>query len=112
MEQITNKPWGCYANLYDNDNYKVKLLWVNKGQSISLQKHEKRSEIWTVVQGHPLIRKGDKSFAIKPSSTIVIEKGQIHRITAEIDDVVILELQQGKCYEEDIIRLEDKYGRS
>lgn len=111
MEQITNKPWGRYANLYDSDVYKVKLLWISKGQSISLQKHEKRSEIWTIVQGHPLIRKGYRSFPMNPSSTITIEKGQLHRITAEIDDVIILELQQGECYEEDIIRLEDKYGR-
>ena len=106
-----DKPWGYYITLYEADTYKVKLLFIEKGHSISLQKHYMRAEQWTIIKGNPLITKGPLISAYSPKCNISIEKEEEHRIAATIDDVLILELQLGNCEETDIVRLEDKYNR-
>jgi|TARA_S200002703_G_scaffold34783_1_gene30087 mannose-6-phosphate isomerase-like protein (cupin superfamily) len=116
----TDKPWGYYETLFTSsahgvrnagNPFKVKVLYIEKGHRISLQKHENRREIWTVIEGNPIVRKGSIDFILSPGETVVIEKGQTHRIEADLDDVLISELQLGVCEEDDIERLHDDYDR-
>lgn len=115
-----DKPWGYYETLFTrsahgvrnaDDPYKVKVLFIEKGHRTSLQRHEDREEIWTVLAGEPLVIRGSITHALSPGETIKIEKNQIHRIAADAGDVLISEVQLGDCQEEDIERLEDDYDR-
>lgn len=107
------RPWGKYTNLEERDNFKVKILTVNPGKRLSLQKHLHRSEHWTVVKGTALIRNGDKEFLLRPNESTYIPIGVVHRISnlGKIP-VEIVEVQVGEYLgEDDIIRFEDDYGR-
>tara|TARA_R100000664_G_C2711823_1_gene108340 strand:+ start:187 stop:528 length:342 start_codon:yes stop_codon:yes gene_type:complete len=108
------KPWGWYEVLQEGKYYKVKLLSVKKGHKISLQKHEKRSEVWTVIEGTSRVSIGPNQiwYDIEPGGTIRIEEGKEHRLEALNKNILVLELQQGTCEEDDIQRIEDDYGRS
>jgi mannose-1-phosphate guanylyltransferase len=108
------RPWGKYTNLEERDNFKVKILTVNPGKRLSLQKHLHRSEHWTVVKGTALIRKGDEEFLLRPNESTYIPIGVVHRISnlGKIP-VVLVEVQVGEYLgEDDIIRLEDDFGRN
>lgn len=106
-----SKPWGSYKVVFDRNDFKVKYICIDKGHRISLQKHNKRSETWVVVKGHPKVQKGDLHTYLRPEDNIFIGKGEVHRIEAHMDDVRIIEVQHGICDEEDIERLEDDYDR-
>lgn len=118
-ESVTHRPWGWYKVLSSEpDTYQVKILCVEKGKRISLQKHFKRSETWTTIRGNPLITLQDpmrvcapKVFTLKPNETKHIPAEWVHRIEAPSSDILILEFQFGKCDEEDIFRFEDDYNR-
>src|SRR3989338_6127755 len=103
MQPITvEKPWGEFREFAINEPATVKILSVNKGQEFSLQKHEHRGEFWRVLSGHPDVVIGDKMYKGKTGD----------EFTAQEDDVEILEISRGEFDEDDIVRLEDKYGRS
>jgi mannose-6-phosphate isomerase-like protein (cupin superfamily) len=113
-------PWGYYETLFTRNNhgvrgyddaYKVKILFVRKGHRTSLQRHSDRQEIWTVVDGNPLVTRGSIDFILSPGESIKVGKGEKHRIEADIDDVIISEVQLGACQEDDIERIEDDYDR-
>tara|TARA_R100001510_G_C7551466_1_gene135096 strand:+ start:296 stop:631 length:336 start_codon:yes stop_codon:yes gene_type:complete len=106
------KPWGTHKVVFDGDNFKVKYICVEKGKSISLQKHFNRSESWVVLTGHPVVTKGKCKILLKPEDSIYIPKEEIHRIEATHDNVQIIEVQQGICEETDIERISDEYGRA
>jgi len=106
------RPWGWYENLYEGEGYKVKRLFVNTRQSISLQKHFKRSEQWVVVKGDGIIQLGDFIQPAKLYDVFHIKVGEVHRLTGGDSGILIMEIQFGnECIEEDIERLEDNYGR-
>jgi len=116
----TEKPWGYYETLFTRSAhgvrnagspFKVKVLYIEKGHRTSLQKHQNRSEIWTVIEGNPVVRKGFIDFILSPGETVKIAEGEPHRIEADLDDVVISEVQLGVCEEDDIERLHDDYDR-
>ena len=106
------KPWGTHKVVFDGDNFKVKYICVEKGKSLSLQKHFKRSESWVVLKGNPTVTKGKCKVVLKPEDTIYIPKGETHRIEAIRDNVQIIEVQHGICEEIDIERISDEYGRA
>lgn len=110
-ENSVYKPWGWYQVLASSDTYKVKLLYVTGGHRLSLQKHKYRSETWTVIEGNPTVTIDSKVSVLNPTDTVFIPKKAVHRIEATDSSVFILELQQGVCDEDDIIRLEDDYNR-
>lgn len=110
-ENSVYKPWGWYQVLAYSDTYKVKLLYVTGGHRLSLQKHKYRNETWTVIEGNPKVTLDSEVYELKPTDTIFISKETVHRIEATDSSVFILELQQGICDEEDIVRLEDDYDR-
>ena len=107
------RPWGKYTNLYNGDGFLIKELVINSKSSISLQKHNFRSEHWTVVSGNPLITINKKKFLKKTNQTVFVPKGSVHRIENKYNKpVVIMEVQLGSVLKEsDIIRYKDIYGR-
>ena len=108
-----NRPWGWFETLEEGDIFKVKRIQIDPGKSISLQRHQKRSEHWVVVKGEAMITKDKKSFKLSKNQSTFIEKNQIHRIENKTKKMLhIIEVQSGSYLgEDDIIRIEDTYGR-
>ena len=108
-----HRPWGNYKNFFKGVDFLLKELTVNAKSSISLQKHQHRSEHWTVINGNPKITLGKKFFFKKINETIFVPKGSIHRIENIYNKPVkIIEAQLGAVLKEaDIIRYQDVYGR-
>ena len=107
------RPWGSYDSIDADDGFQVKRLIVNPGAVLSLQKHAQRAEHWTVVRGKARITLDDKEFDLNVNESTYIPIGAVHRIANPYDDPVhIIEVQCGDYLgEDDIIRLEDNYGR-
>ena len=107
------RPWGSYDSIDADDGFQVKRLIVNPGAVLSLQKHAKRAEHWTVVRGKARITLDDKEFDLTVNESTYIPIGAVHRIANPYDDPVhIIEVQCGDYLgEDDIVRLEDNYGR-
>ena len=107
------RPWGKYTNLFNGKGFLVKELVVNSNSSISLQKHNHRSEYWTVISGKPKITINRKKTFKKVNETAFIPQGAIHRIENPFKaPVKIMEVQTGSILKEtDITRYKDIYGR-
>ncbi len=107
------RPWGSYDSLENADNFQVKRLIVKPGAILSLQKHAHRSEHWVVVKGTARITKNDDEFDLNVNESTYISIGDVHRIANPYDEPVhIIEVQCGDYLgEDDIVRLEDNYGR-
>ncbi len=110
-KETTKRPWGSFIRFTNNELSTVKLLFVTKGEQLSLQYHDKRSEFWRVISGNPEIVMNDSVVVAKPGDEFYIEAKTKHRISAPENDVVILEIAKGEFDENDIVRLEDKYNR-
>ena len=107
-----NRPWGWYENLYDNSTYKIKRLCVNPNEQISLQYHKLRNEHWIVVEGNGKIIIGEYVKDVSIGDYIFVPMECKHRISSGDCGIIIVEVQQGSsCIEEDIVRIEDNYGR-
>lgn len=112
MESTTTKrPWGSFICFTNNETSTVKLLFVSKGQKLSLQYHKKRDEFWRIVSGSPEIVIGEEVYKANVGEEFNVAFNTKHRISAPNDDVVILEISKGEFDEDDIVRLEDIYGR-
>jgi len=112
-KNVYYRPWGKYVNLFEGKNFLVKELTVNSKSSISLQKHNFRSEHWMITQGKPMITIDKKKFYRKPDESVFVPRGAIHRIQNNFKkQVKIIEVQTGPILKEtDIIRFQDIYGR-
>jgi len=111
MNQIEYKPWGSYEVLLNEPNYKVKRIVLNPYERFSLQYHKHREEHWVVVDGDGIVQVKDKEYPAYLRSHWVIMPTYVHRATAGPNGLVFIETQTGICEEDDIIRLEDDYGR-
>jgi mannose-6-phosphate isomerase len=110
---VETRPWGSYTVLVDAPDHKVKTLTVEPGKRLSYQRHLRRSEHWFVVSGSGMVILDGEAREIGPASVIDVAVGVAHRIgnTGE-GDLVFIEVQHGEYFgEDDIIRLEDDYGR-
>lgn len=107
------RPWGSYDSLDESEGFQVKRLIVNPGAILSLQKHAQRAEHWTVVRGTARITLDDREFDLGVNESTYIPVGAVHRIANTTDKPVhIIEVQCGDYLgEDDIVRLEDNYGR-
>lgn len=107
------RPWGEFENLLDTKLCKVKQIVIKPGQAPSYQYHFKRKEVWVIIQGNGELKLNDEIFSISLGSTINIPlkaKHQIKNIGTE--DLIFIEVQLGEYFgEDDIVRLEDNYGR-
>ena len=113
FHQTVHRPWGSFTVLEDGSDCKVKRLTVKPGQVLSLQKHHRCSEHWTVVQGTAKVRIGDEEFLLERNQSAYIPMETLHRLENPTDaDIHLIEVQCGDCFgEDDIVRLEDRYGR-
>jgi mannose-6-phosphate isomerase len=112
-KEIGERPWGKYTVLHDDDICKVKIIEVLPGKRLSLQSHEKREEVWVVVQGEAIVTLGVMKFTMKVGDKVKISFGTKHRIE-NMGKVPLLfvEVQTGTYFgEDDIIRYEDDFGR-
>lgn len=107
------RPWGSYDSIDSEDGFQVKRLIVNPGAVLSLQKHARRAEHWVVVKGTARITRNDEVFDLGVNESTYIPIGAVHRIANPGDEPVhIIEVQCGDYLgEDDIVRLEDNYGR-
>ena len=108
------RPWGWYETLTELEGYKVKRISVEPNQQLSLQKHHQRAEHWVVTTGCALVQLGENKFELTPGQHCDIGVGQIHRLSNLSQDtqVQIIEVQFGTYLgEDDIVRLQDNYGR-
>ena len=108
------RPWGNYISIADDKNWKVKVITVYPGQSLSLQKHSHRSEHWVVVKGDAKVEIDKKQILLKENESSYIPLGSIHRLSNPNKNLLkLVEVQSGDYLgEDDIIRFEDKYGRN
>ena len=91
----------------------MKRIHINPGRSISLQRHQKRSEHWVVVQGKASVQKDNQEFELNQNESTYIDINQVHRLSNKSNVILqIIEVQSGEYLgEDDIERLEDNYGR-
>ncbi len=107
------RPWGWYDIIDESNRYKVKSIEVNPGEKLSLQKHHHRAEHWVVVEGTALTECDGKEKLLAENESTYIPVGSIHRLSnpGKIP-LRIIEVQSGPYLgEDDIVRLEDIYGR-
>jgi mannose-1-phosphate guanylyltransferase/mannose-6-phosphate isomerase len=107
------RPWGSYDSIDSDEGFQVKRLIVKPGAVLSLQKHARRAEHWVVVRGTARITRNDEVFDLGVNESTYIPIGTVHRIANPGDEPVhIIEVQCGDYLgEDDIVRLEDNYGR-
>jgi mannose-6-phosphate isomerase len=107
------RPWGRYEILGESPDFKAKVITVLPGQRLSYQKHAKRSEHWFVVSGTGTVTLDGSTTDLAAGSAVDVPVGTPHRITNIGDqDLVFVEVQHGESFgEDDIVRLEDDYGR-
>ena len=110
---IEVRPWGAYEVLLDSNNCKVKRIVVKPNEQLSYQYHNHRNEVWVIIEGKAEVIIDDIKYEYESGSTLTIFKLQKHRIKNIGDtDLIFIETQYGESFdEEDIVRLEDNYGR-
>ncbi len=108
------RPWGHYTNLLEREKHKVKELVVSPGQRLSLQRHERRAEHWTVVAGEAMVTVGESERTLRRGDSVDIPAGAAHRVmNPGREPLIIVETQTGDYFgEDDIVRLDDDYGRA
>ena len=111
MKEKEFRPWGWFKVLQRGDNSCVKELFVEPDMRISLQFHRYRTEDWVVVNGNGTITQGNLETECKVGDTFFIPIEQRHRIMGGKQGITIIDVQRGKCVEDDIVRLEDDYNR-
>ena len=107
------RPWGWFERLSVAGSYQVKILHVYPGGSLSLQRHEHRSEHWIVTSGRATVVQDGKESVFCANESVFIPVGQVHQLRNETSEgLEVIEVQTGSSFaEDDIIRLEDPYNR-
>jgi len=115
LEKDFQRPWGGFIKFIDNKPCTVKILQIKKGESLSLQFHKLRREFWYLISGKIKVTVGKdlkslKKKILKEGEYVFPPKNFLHRAGA-IKNSKILEISIGRFKENDVVRLEDKYGR-
>ena len=108
------RPWGSYDAIDSGDRFQVKRIVVKPGGKLSLQMHHHRAEHWIVVSGTAVVTKGGKEFILSENESTYIPIGETHRlVNPGAIPLEMIEVQSGSYLgEDDIVRMEDSYGRS
>jgi mannose-6-phosphate isomerase len=111
--KFDRRPWGTFTVLDEGESYKVKRIEVLPGKRLSYQKHAQRAEHWFVVQGTATVTLDDREITVRTGDAIDIPVGAAHRIENPGDDLLVfIEVQRGSYLgEDDIVRLQDDFGR-
>lgn len=113
MQPFTDKrPWGNFRQFTHNEISTVKTLEVKANEAFSLQYHDNRKEFWLVLEGNPIITLGEETIQAKAGDEFIVEPKMKHRINGGETGAKVLEIALGDFDEDDIVRLEDKYGRN
>lgn len=109
-----HRPWGSYDSIGMGTRFQVKHIVVKPGAALSLQKHHHRAEHWVVVSGVAEVTCDDRVFELRENESTYIPLGSVHRLRNRgSEPVELIEVQSGSYLgEDDIVRLEDVYGRN
>lgn len=112
--RTTYRPWGGYSSILNGERFQVKRLFVKPGAKLSLQKHHHRAEHWVVVSGSAEVTVDDRVFMLNENQSTYIPQGAVHRLANPGKILLeVIEVQSGSYLgEDDIIRIEDEFGRS
>ena len=108
------RPWGFFEGLIQGDRFQVKRLVVTPGRKLSLQKHYHRAEHWVVVNGTALVTRDNETMLVRENESVYLPLGCVHRLEnpGKIP-LALIEVQSGAYLgEDDIVRIEDTYGRA
>lgn len=112
--EAVKRPWGWYVTTLQMPGYKTKVFSVDPAARLSLQIHHRRKEMWSIVRGEGLCTVGNNLMQVSENSLISVPRGAKHRIENLSADtpLVVSEVQIGEYLEEDdIVRLDDDFGR-
>ena len=111
--QTTYRPWGGYSTIVAGERFQVKRLFVKPGKRLSLQRHHHRSEHWVVVRGTAHVQVGEEIRVVQENESVYVPVGAVHRLANPGKILLeVVEVQTGSYLgEDDIIRLEDEFGR-
>ncbi len=114
IHREVHRPWGKFDSIDQGERYQVKRITVKPRAKLSLQKHKYRAEHWIVVSGIAKVTKGDDTFELLENESTYIPLGEVHALENPGNtDLELIEVQSGSYLgEDDIVRLEDIYGRS
>jgi mannose-1-phosphate guanylyltransferase/mannose-1-phosphate guanylyltransferase/mannose-6-phosphate isomerase len=107
------RPWGYLQSLHQGHRFQVKRLTIKPGAKISLQKHHHRAEHWVVVSGTAMVTRNAEQVMLGENESIYIPRGAVHRLENPGKvPLNVIEVQSGEYLgEDDIVRIEDSYGR-
>jgi len=108
------RPWGFYESLIQGDRFQVKRIVVTPGHKLSLQKHYHRAEHWVVVAGTAIVTRDEDKILVRENESIYLPLGTVHRLENPGHiPLSLIEVQSGSYLgEDDIVRIEDTYGRN
>jgi mannose-1-phosphate guanylyltransferase len=108
------RPWGKYDSIDNGERYQVKRITVKPGAKLSVQMHHHRAEHWIVVSGTASVTNGEETYLVAENESTYIPIGRVHALeNPGVIPLEMIEVQSGSYLgEDDIVRLEDKYGRS
>jgi mannose-6-phosphate isomerase len=114
VREFDQRPWGTYTVLEEAPTFKVKRIEVLPGKRLSYQKHAQRAEHWVVVAGTAKVTLDGREITVRTGEAIDIPVGSAHRVENPADDdLIFIEVQRGNYLgEDDIVRLEDDFGRA
>jgi mannose-6-phosphate isomerase len=112
--EFDRRPWGTYTVLDEGNTFKVKRIEVLPGKRLSYQKHSQRAEHWFVVAGTAKVTLDGREITVTAGEAIDIPVGSAHRVENPAnDELVFIEVQRGDYLgEDDIVRLQDDFGRA
>lgn len=114
LHRRVHRPWGSYEGIDAGERFQVKRITVRPGATLSLQRHHHRAEHWVVVKGTATVVCGDREFSVSENESTYIPVGELHRLAnpGKIP-LEIIEVQSGSYLgEDDIVRVDDVFGRS
>ncbi len=114
MKTTDQRPWGSYTILDEGEGFKVKRIEVLPEKRLSYQKHARRSEHWYVVRGQAKVTLNGAEILVPAGQAVDIPVGAAHRVENPTDDLLVfIETQTGDYFgEDDIVRIEDDFGRA
>jgi mannose-6-phosphate isomerase len=113
VTEHADRPWGSYVVLAEGEDFKVKTIEVRPSHRLSYQKHSRRAEHWFVVAGEGLVTIDGADAPVRRGDALDVPVGAVHRMhnTGSVP-LIFVEVQQGDYLgEDDIVRLDDDYGR-
>jgi len=113
MHIESHRPWGKFEQFTENESTTVKIITVNPGEKLSVQRHQHRDELWIALDSGLITHLDGEQRVFHKGESVYIRKNTIHSIENEYQKPArFLEIAFGHFDEDDIERLEDKYGRA